>query len=198
MTGKPSMDGNQQLIKTRKELVNSLTKEELTVFNQLTNWHQKFIISFFVREPTLYPDNIIPESIIKNDNKRCIKHVKENILKINTVSEAMEEWESWLFLKSSVREIMDIHDIARLLFVPYEAALNEKRLSMRKTAENVLAGFWITEEYIEPYFYPWQTAMRNILFNENDLQNVDTWMQKDRRMFFSELPIDKKNTLAFI
>ena len=186
------MGSNQQIIKTHKALVNSLTKEELTVFNQLTNEHQKFIISFFVREPTLYPDKKIPENLIKDDIKSCIKHIKENILKINTTSEAMEEWESWLFLKSAAREIMDIRDIARLLFLPYEPALNEKRLSMRKTAENVLAGFWVTEEYIEPYFYPWQTAMRNILFNENDLPNFDTWMQKDRRMFFSELPIDKK------
>ena len=186
------MDSNQQIIKTHKALVNSLIKEELTVFSQLTNEHQKFIISFFVREPTLYPDKKILESFIKDDIKSCIEHIKENILKINTASEAMEEWESWLFLKSSAREVMDIRDIARLLFVPYETALNEKRLSIRETAENVLAGFWVTEEYIEPYFYPWQTAMRNILFNKNDLPSFDAWTQKDRRMFFSELPLDKK------
>ena len=186
------MDSNQQIIKTHKVLINNLTKEELTVFGQLTNEHQKFIISFFVREPTLYPDKKILDSFIKDDIKSCVEHIKENILKINTASEAMEEWESWLFLKSSAREVMDIRDIARLLFVPYETALNEKRLSIRETAENVLAGFWVTEEYIEPYFYPWQTAMRNILFNKNDLPSFDTWTQKDRRMFFSELPLDKK------
>ena len=186
------MDSNQQIIKTHKALINNLTKEELTVFSQLTNEHQKFIISFFVHEPKLYPDKKIPENLIKDDIKSCIKHIKENILKINTTSEAMEEWESWLFLKSSSREIMEVHDIARLLFLPYEIGLNKKRLSMQKTAENVLAGFWVTEEYIEPYFYPWQTAMRNILFNKDDLPSFDTWTKKDRRMFFSELPIDKK------
>ncbi len=188
------MDSQQQIIKAHKALLASLTPEESAIFSQLTTQHQLFLVGFLVcREKGDFPDDKTPEDVINGDIEDCIEHIKENILKINTIAEAGEIWENWLRLKSETREIMELLQIARLLFIPHDIKLShEKRIVMHETAANILAGFWATEEYLTPYFYPWQTAYKRLLFKGSKLPDFSESGDRGRRMFFTELPIDKK------
>lgn len=190
------MDSREQIIKAHKALLASLTHEEHQIFGELTLEHQLFIASLLTRtDENILPDDIPKEIVLQEDIEGLIEHVKENIRRIRELSEGQEEWESWLNLKARIkldsRHVMDIHEYAQLLFAPYDIkAGNENRKTMQDTAEFVFAGFWATEGYIEPYRYPWQTAMRKILFRGYKLPDV--WTPENRRMTFEELPIGKK------
>ncbi len=186
------MDKNRIIDKAHKELLASLTDEESVIFGELTPEHQLFIVGWLVYlDEREFPEDESIETTIRTDIDDCIKHVKSNIKRINGSIEGREEWELWRSLKSRVIEKMDIRELARLLFAPYDIkAGNDNRLTLQDTAANIMAGFWVTEGYIEPYLYPWQTAMKNILFKTRKLPSV--WTPQERRMFYGELPLNER------
>lgn len=189
------MDKYGVIDKAHNALIQHLSDGERRMFAELTPEHQRYLVGWCVRyEENDFLDDVPVENCIQRDIENCIDMLQGIISKLMNTNEGREQWEEWLGLKTRIRDVLEIDELIRLLFHPYEIRAASKRVGMHKTAGWTLAGFIATEGYIEPYRYPWQTSMKNIIFKEMgvDLPNVRGWTQRDREMFYAELPVEIK------
>ncbi len=179
------MDNNGIIIKAHKFLLDSLTQQELVIFENLTLCHQMFLIAREIKQesqknlpPTI--SKVISEDRITTSTTTIIINEKiKNSLELivygnNSIRECWEEFKEIKILCNH-SETIDVYDLNRLIF-PFDDDLFPSFVS------EIIYGD------ITPYLYPWQVAGNEVAFFDVVVPDMRDF--EERRMFYAELPLE--------
>jgi hypothetical protein len=179
------MGNNGIIIKAHKLLLENLTQQELKVFENLTSYHQIFLIDREVKQeskknlnPTInkiiLEDRIITSTTTIKINEKIKKSLELIVKGNNAISECWEEFKRIKVL-CNYSKTLDVYDLNRLIY-PFDDDL------LFDFVYEIVCGD------MRPHLYPWQVAGNEEEFFDVIIPDMRDF--EERRMFYAELPLD--------